>query len=53
MFEFLTKFFKKKPKTIDCLEDAFNQNLITKEEFLRLKKERAETELKEYLKKKK
>jgi hypothetical protein len=45
------KFKKKKPEEKhNDLEEVFNQGLITKEEFLKLKKDRAETELKEYLK---
>jgi len=44
------KIFKKKPK--DNLEKALEQDLITEEEMLRLKVDRAELIYKEYLEKK-
>lgn len=53
MFKFLSKIFKKKKETPDELDKALAQGIITKEELLRLRCERAEAKLKEFLKEKK
>ena len=55
MLNHLKQLFKRNSKKsskekVDLLEEAFFQGFITEEELLRLKKERAETKLKEYLK---
>lgn len=51
---FFKKLFKKKPNpNMIGLEKAKQDNLITEEEFLQLKSERAKMELSNYLKNKK
>jgi len=47
------KFLKRKKNIKDNLDNALLLGLITKEELLRLRLERAETKLKEFLKEKK
>jgi len=53
MLKFLVKFFKKKREIKDELDKALEYGLITEEELLRLRCERAETKYKEFLKTKK
>lgn len=53
MFNFIFKIFKRKKEIKDKLDEALGQGLITNEEFLRLRCDRADTKLKEYLKEKK
>lgn len=51
MFNFLKKIFKK--NIPDELDIALKENLITKEEFLKLRLERAEREYENFVKLKK
>lgn len=54
IFLFKNKFFKRKKKKIeDQLELALGQGVITEEEVLKLRVDRAENELKDFLKSKK
>lgn len=53
MFKFLLKFLKKKKEIKDELDKALAEGLITKEELLRLRLERAEAIYKTFLKEKK
>lgn len=54
MFKFLLgKILKKKKEIRDDLDKAITLGLITQEELLRLRADRAEAKLKEFLKEKK
>lgn len=53
MFEFLKKLLPKENLTKVGLEKALAEGLITKEEFLRLKVDRAENKLANFLREKK
>lgn len=53
MFKFLPKILKRKKEIRDDLDRAISLGLITQEELLRLRSERADAKLKHYLKQKK